>query len=187
MGTSARRAFLSINGRAVRDAGIARAVEAAYRSTIVAGVRPSFFLNITLPADVVDVNVHPAKAEVRFRDRWPVERAVETAVRRALGTFDSAAALGFRGSSFSFRPALVSSVDADILRPQPGSDAPLFANGASGRNRSFGHGIVQMSEPGDNEVRRWSGQGETFVFYELFFGKRSLPHPLRLIWHIECA
>ncbi|HEY8851131.1 MAG TPA: DNA mismatch repair endonuclease MutL, partial [Gemmatimonadaceae bacterium] len=42
VGTSTRRAFLSINGRAVRDAGIARAAEAAYRSTIVAGVRPSF-------------------------------------------------------------------------------------------------------------------------------------------------
>jgi len=131
VGTSTRRAFLSINGRAVRDAGIARAVEAAYRSTIVAGVRPSFFLDITLPADVVDVNVHPAKAEVRFRDRWSIERAVETAVRRALGTFDSAAALGFRGSSFSFRPIdLVSSVDAEILRPQSGIDSPLFANGA---------------------------------------------------------
>src|SRR3954469_6449599 len=111
VGTSTRRVFLSINGRAVRDAGIARAVEAAYRSTIVAGVRPSFFLSVTLPADTVDVNVHPAKAEVRFRDRWPVERAVETAVRRALGTFDSAASLGFRGSAFSFRvpesPAMV--------------------------------------------------------------------------------
>ena len=131
VGTSTRRAFLSINGRAVRDAGIARAVEAAYRSTIVAGVRPSFFLNITLPADMVDVNVHPAKAEVRFRDRWSVERAVETAVRRALGTFDSAAALGFRGSSFSFRPVnAVASVDAEILRPQPGVGSPLFANGA---------------------------------------------------------
>src|SRR5207244_3692714 len=103
----------------------------AYRSTIVAGVRPSFFLDITLPADVVDVNVHPAKAEVRFRDRWSVERAVETAVRRALGTFDSAAALGFRGSSFSFRPIdVVSSVDAEILRPRSGIDSPLFANGA---------------------------------------------------------
>jgi DNA mismatch repair protein MutL len=96
VGTSTRRAFLSINGRAVRDAGIGRAVEAAYRSTIVAGVRPSFFLNVTVPADVVDVNVHPAKAEVRFRDRWTIERAVETAVRRALGNFDSAASLGFR-------------------------------------------------------------------------------------------
>jgi DNA mismatch repair protein MutL len=128
VGTSARRVFLSVNGRAVRDAGIARAVEAAYRSTIVAGVRPSFFLNVTLPADMVDVNVHPAKAEVRFRDRWPVERAVEAAVRRALGTFDSAASLGFRPAAFSFRPGTSAPVvDAEILRRQPGYESPLFA------------------------------------------------------------
>ncbi|HKN57753.1 MAG TPA: hypothetical protein VJV97_02815, partial [Gemmatimonadaceae bacterium] len=128
VGTSTRRVFLSVNGRAVRDAGIARAVEAAYRSTIVAGVRPSFFLNVTLPADLVDVNVHPAKAEVRFRDRWPVERAVETAVRRALGTFDSAASLGFRSAAFSFRSATAPAVvDAEILRAQPGYESPLFA------------------------------------------------------------
>ena len=129
VGTSTRRVFLSINGRAVRDAGIARAVEAAYRSTIIAGVRPSFFLDVTLPADTVDVNVHPAKAEVRFRDRWTVERAVETAVRRALGTLDSAASFGFRGSSFSFRPAdLPTNPDAEILRAQPDRDSPLFAS-----------------------------------------------------------
>jgi len=105
VGTSTRRTFLAINGRAVRDAGIVRAAESAYRSTIVAGLRPSFFLNVTLPHDTVDVNVHPAKAEVRFRDRWPVERAVETAVRRALGNFDSAASLGSRGSFFNTQPA----------------------------------------------------------------------------------
>jgi DNA mismatch repair protein MutL len=129
VGTSTRRGFLSINGRAVRDAGIARAVESAYRSTIVAGVRPSFFLNITVPADAVDVNVHPAKAEVRFRDRWTVERAVETAVRRSLGTLDSAASLGFRGSSFSFRPVdLPPNPDSEILRPHTDDDSPLFAD-----------------------------------------------------------
>jgi DNA mismatch repair protein MutL len=127
VGTSTRRAFLSINGRAVRDAGIARAVEAAFRSTIIAGARPSFFINVTVPADSVDVNVHPAKAEVRFRDRWNIERAVETAVRRALGNFDSAASLGFRGSSFSFRPAdIAPNPGAEILRPSPDRDAPLF-------------------------------------------------------------
>jgi DNA mismatch repair protein MutL len=127
VGTSTRRAFLSINGRAVRDAGIARAVEAAYRSTIIAGVRPSFFLNVTVPADAVDVNVHPAKAEVRFRDRWNTERAVETAVRRALGNFESAASLGFRGSSFVFRPAEIApSPGPEILRPVADHDAPLF-------------------------------------------------------------
>jgi DNA mismatch repair protein MutL len=132
VGTSTRRAFLSINGRAVRDAGIARAVESAYRSTIVAGVRPSFFLNVTVPADAVDVNVHPAKAEVRFRDRWNTERAVETAVRRALGNFESAASLGFRGSNFSFRPAEIApNPGPEILRPAADRVAPLFDTDAS--------------------------------------------------------
>jgi DNA mismatch repair protein MutL len=127
VGTSTRRTFLAINGRAVRDTGIARAVESAYRSTIVAGVRPSFFLNVTVPADAVDVNVHPAKAEVRFRDRWTIERAVETAVRRALGNFDSAASLGFRGSGFGFRPAIdAPNPGAEILRRSADADSPLF-------------------------------------------------------------
>ena len=139
VGTSTRRAFLSVNGRAVRDAGIARAVESAYRSTIVAGVRPSFFLNVTVPADAVDVNVHPAKAEVRFRDRWTTERAVETAVRRALGNFESAASLGFRGSSFSFRPAEIApNPGPEILRPPTDHDAPLFeAAGAPSDNDEY--------------------------------------------------
>lgn len=135
VGTSTRRAFLAINGRAVRDAGIARAVEAAYRSTIVAGVRPSFFLDVTVPADVVDVNVHPAKAEVRFRDRWTIERAVESAVRRALGNFDSAASLGFRGTSFSFRSLGVApDPGAEMLLPSVDRDAPLFERIADGES-----------------------------------------------------
>ena len=94
VGRSPRRVFVSVNGRAVRDAGLVRAAEAAYKSTIPAGLRPSLFLALTVPADQVDVNVHPAKAEVRFHDRWPVERAAERAVRRALGTLESGATLG---------------------------------------------------------------------------------------------
>ncbi len=94
VGTATRRVFVSVNGRAVRDAGVVRAAEAAYRSTVPAGVRPTLYLDVVVAADMVDVNVHPAKAEVRFRDRWQVERAVENAVRRALGTFDSGATFG---------------------------------------------------------------------------------------------
>src|SRR5918998_193464 len=94
VGTATRRVFLSVNGRAIRDNGIVRAAEAAYRSTVAPGLRPSLFLDLRVAADDVDVNVHPAKAEVRFRDRWGVERAVEGAVRRALGTLESSAAVG---------------------------------------------------------------------------------------------
>ncbi|MDQ3951104.1 MAG: DNA mismatch repair endonuclease MutL, partial [Gemmatimonadota bacterium] len=89
VGASSRRVFIAVNGRPVRDSGLVRAAEAAYRSTIPAGARPTVLLEITAPAEDVDVNVHPAKAEVRFRDRWVVERATEVAVRRALGPLAS--------------------------------------------------------------------------------------------------
>ena len=133
VGTGGRRVQLFVNGRAVRDPGLARAAESAYRTTIPAGVRPSLFLDITVPADSVDVNVHPAKAEIRFRERWPVERAVETAVRRALGTLDSAASLGVR---FWPMPGGIADgasapVDVEVLRPAAPDASPLFDDVAS--------------------------------------------------------
>jgi DNA mismatch repair protein MutL len=126
VGLGTRRALVTVNGRAVRDAGIIRAAEAAYRSTIPAGVRPSVLLQLELPGSEVDVNVHPAKAEVRFRDRWTVERAVERAVRRALGTEDAIAAVGIvRGVPEA--PALGRPLGVEALRaPLPAAPAPLF-------------------------------------------------------------
>jgi len=128
VGTSTRRVHVSVNGRAVRDTGIVRAAEAAYRSTIPAGLRPSLFLDVTLPADEVDVNVHPAKAEVRFRDRWPTERAVEAAVRRALGTLESAASVGVRyWPAPATGPAAALPVDVEVLQPPAPAHGALFA------------------------------------------------------------
>jgi DNA mismatch repair protein MutL len=90
VGGSARRALIIVNGRAVRDPGVIRAAETAYRSALAPGLRPSLFLEIVLPGDAVDVNVHPSKVEVRFHDRWGTERAVEHSVRRSLGALESA-------------------------------------------------------------------------------------------------
>jgi DNA mismatch repair protein MutL len=128
VGTATRRIFLSINGRAVRDHGLIRAAEAAYRSTIPAGVRPSLFLNVALPAASVDVNVHPAKAEVRFLERWPVERAVESAVRRALGTLDASASMGPRYSGSVQQPVSYATggTDTAALSRPPESHGALF-------------------------------------------------------------
>jgi DNA mismatch repair protein MutL len=120
VGTATRRVFISVNQRAVRDQGLVRAAEAAYRSTIPSGVRPTLFLEVTVAADMVDVNVHPAKAEVRFRDRWQVERAVETAVRRALGTFDAGATFG--------RPAWLSPALAPHREPPPVADVDALVS-----------------------------------------------------------
>ncbi len=89
--TGPRRVHLFVGGRPFRSREIAAAAERGYRTTVVPGLRPSLLLYIDVPPGAVDVNVHPTKAEVRFRDRASIEEAVEAAVREALGTADSAA------------------------------------------------------------------------------------------------
>jgi DNA mismatch repair protein MutL len=88
-----RRTQLFVNGRPFRDPFLVRAAEAGYRAAIHPGDRPSLFLDIGVAPDQVDVNVHPAKLEVRFRERIGVERAVEEAVRHALGALMASATL----------------------------------------------------------------------------------------------
>jgi DNA mismatch repair protein MutL len=61
--------YLFVNGRWVRDRGIFQAVQEAYAGLVMSGKYPAAFLFLDLPVGLVDVNAHPAKAEVRFRDR----------------------------------------------------------------------------------------------------------------------
>ena len=94
-----RRTYLFVGGRPFRDKGLRDTVRRAYRTTIREAVRPWFFLYLDLPAGEVDVNVHPAKLEVRFRDRTAVEGFIEDEIRRALAGEESAATLDAPGES----------------------------------------------------------------------------------------
>jgi DNA mismatch repair protein MutL len=89
-----RRTQLFVNGRPFRDSFLIRAAEAGYRAAIHPGDRPSLYLRLEVAPEDVDVNVHPAKLEVRFRDRIGVERVVEEAVRSALGALVAAMPVG---------------------------------------------------------------------------------------------
>ena len=89
-----RKGYVFVRGRPIRDPFILRAAEAGYRSTLAPDDRPSLILFLDLPGDAVDVNVHPSKLEVRFRDKFFVEKVVEEAVRVALGPLIAAAPLG---------------------------------------------------------------------------------------------
>ena len=105
-----RRTQLFVNGRPFRDNFLVRAAEAGYRSAIHPGDRPSLYLDVQVQPGDVDVNVHPAKLEVRFRDRIGIERVVEDGVRHALGSLSAAAgsaesAVGSRQSSESWQSA----------------------------------------------------------------------------------
>jgi DNA mismatch repair protein MutL len=75
---------LFVNRRWIQSRSLTFAVEEAYAGLLTVGRHPIAAIDITLPYDAVDVNVHPTKAEVRFRDDRAVFAAVQRAVRRTL-------------------------------------------------------------------------------------------------------
>jgi len=90
---NAQHQFLFINGRSVRDKLLHGAVRGAYQDFLARDRYPVVALYVDLPHDYVDVNVHPAKTEVRFRDPGMVRGLIVSALRHAL------AAAGHRAST----------------------------------------------------------------------------------------
>ncbi len=90
---------LFVNGRVVRDRTLQHAVREAYRGLIEPGRWPTAVMMLDLDPSRVDVNVHPTKAEVRFRDQSAVHQAVFRAVKRALERADLTANVGGAGGS----------------------------------------------------------------------------------------
>ena len=84
--TSRDSQYLFVNRRFVRDRMIGRSLSEGYRSILPHGVYPAALLFIETPLEEVDVNVHPAKTEVRFRRQAAVADAVREAVRNALAS-----------------------------------------------------------------------------------------------------
>ncbi|WP_342359175.1 DNA mismatch repair endonuclease MutL [Terrarubrum flagellatum] len=82
---TASHVYLMVNGRPVRDRLIVGAVRAAYSDALPSGRHPVVALDIRCPARMVDVNVHPAKTEVRFRDSGLVRSLIVNALRDAIG------------------------------------------------------------------------------------------------------
>ena len=84
--TSRDAQYLFVNGRFVRDRLIGRALSEGYRAILPHGVYPAALLFIETPLEEVDVNVHPAKTEVRFRRAAAVADSVRESVRAALAS-----------------------------------------------------------------------------------------------------
>ena len=75
---------LFLNGRYIVNKLLNSAIYSAYQSLVSRGEFPFFVITLEVPLDTVDVNVHPMKIEVRFRDEWRVYHAIKTAVTEAL-------------------------------------------------------------------------------------------------------
>ena len=76
--------YIFLNGRFIKDRLLNKAVYNAYESLVKRGEYPFFIINLSIPPEEVDVNVHPMKTEVRFKDEWRIFNILKSGVKLSL-------------------------------------------------------------------------------------------------------
>lgn len=121
-----------VNRRWVQSRSLTFAIEEAYQGLLTVGRHPIAALTVTLPVADVDVNVHPSKAEVRFRDERAVFAAVQRAVRQTLMTAAPIPALSVVGGEKSLAEIEVQPVSMPDRLARPPAVQPATAKSTAG-------------------------------------------------------
>ena len=115
-----RMQYLLVNGRYIRDRSLQHALGEAYRGLLMVGRYPIAFLRINMPADQVDVNVHPTKLEVRFQDGGRVYSQLLGSLRNRFLKSDLTHSLDESSPRVSIPTSTMNSDDTSAKRKQIG-------------------------------------------------------------------
>ncbi len=153
---------LFVNGRWIQDTGLTHAVVQAYHTLLMTGRYPIAILRIDMPPELVDVNVHPTKAEVRFQSHEQVFSAVQRAVRRSL--IEHARVPSFRTGRGSFTDAgrdwrdTSRQMDMELDLRDPGQHAVRQSEDATGDGSEIPEGLGAPARPRTLPMLRLVGQ-----------------------------
>ncbi len=153
---NAQRQYFFVNNRPVRDKALLGAVRGAYMDFLPSGRHPSLALFLELPPHLVDVNVHPAKADVRFRDAAMIRGLVVGALKQALsgqGPLSSKASAAAMMNAFKSEHHRPSSADG-WARPLGAVSNP---NDFTANGFNEGQSTFDVSGLGDKDFENGSG------------------------------